>query len=42
MPGYIIDSVKSRVPIWKMEITNKGNKWLGGTLYTPDGEITFR
>lgn len=33
--GYIIDSVKSRVPIWKMEITNKGKKWLGGTLILP-------
>ncbi len=33
--GYIIDNVKSRVPIWKMEITNKGNKWLGGTLILP-------
>jgi molybdopterin synthase catalytic subunit len=32
---YIIDSVKSRVPIWKMEITNKGKKWLGGTLILP-------
>jgi molybdopterin synthase catalytic subunit len=32
---YIIDSVKSRVPIWKMEITNKGKKWLGGTLIPP-------
>jgi len=33
--SYIIDSVKSRVPIWKMEITNKGKKWLGGTLILP-------
>ena len=33
--GYIIDSVKSRVPIWKMEITTKGKKWLGGTLIPP-------
>lgn len=33
--SYIIDSVKSRVPIWKMEITNKGKKWLGGTLIPP-------
>jgi molybdopterin synthase catalytic subunit len=33
--NYIIDSVKSRVPIWKMEITNKGKKWLGGTLIPP-------
>jgi molybdopterin synthase catalytic subunit len=33
--GYIIDNVKSRVPIWKMEITNKGKKWLGGTLILP-------
>ena len=32
---YIIDSVKYRVPIWKMEITNKGKKWLGGTLIPP-------
>ena len=32
---YIIDSVKSRVPIWKMEVTNKGKKWLGGTLIPP-------
>lgn len=32
---YIIDNVKSRVPIWKMEITNKGKKWLGGTLILP-------
>lgn len=29
---YIIDNVKSRVPIWKMEITNRGKKWLEGTL----------
>jgi molybdopterin synthase catalytic subunit len=29
---YIIDNVKTRVPIWKMEITNRGKKWLGGTL----------
>ena len=33
--SYIIDSVKSRVPIWKMEITNKGKQWLGGTLIPP-------
>ncbi len=33
--GYIIDNVKSRVPIWKMEITNKDKKWLGGTLILP-------
>jgi molybdopterin synthase catalytic subunit len=32
---YIIDNVKARVPIWKMEITNKGKKWLGGTLILP-------
>jgi molybdopterin synthase catalytic subunit len=32
---YIIDNVKSRVPIWKMEITNKGKKWLGGTVILP-------
>lgn len=29
---YIIDSVKIRVPIWKMEITDRGKKWSGGTL----------
>ena len=33
--GYIIDNVKSRVPIWKMEITGNGKKWLGGTLILP-------
>jgi molybdopterin synthase catalytic subunit len=38
---YIIDNVKTRVPIWKMEITNRGKKWLGGTLIPPDKEITF-
>ena len=32
---YIIDNVKSRVPIWKMEITHKGKKWLGGKLILP-------
>jgi molybdopterin synthase catalytic subunit len=32
---YIIDSVKTRVPIWKMEITNRGKNWLGGTLILP-------
>ena len=32
---YIIDNVKARVPIWKMEITNRGKKWLGGTLILP-------
>jgi molybdopterin synthase catalytic subunit len=32
---YIIDNVKSRVPIWKMEITRAGKKWLGGTLILP-------
>ena len=32
---YIIDNVKSRVPIWKMEITKAGKKWLGGTLILP-------
>jgi molybdopterin synthase catalytic subunit len=29
---YVIDNVKTRVPIWKMEITNGGKRWLGGTL----------
>jgi molybdopterin synthase catalytic subunit len=29
---YVIDNVKTRVPIWKMEITNRGKRWLGGTL----------
>jgi molybdopterin synthase catalytic subunit len=32
---YVIDNVKTRVPIWKMEITNRGKKWLGGTLILP-------
>ncbi len=32
---YVIDNVKTRVPIWKMEITNGGKKWLGGTLILP-------
>jgi molybdopterin synthase catalytic subunit len=32
---YIIDNVKTRVPIWKMEITTRGKKWLGGTLILP-------
>jgi molybdopterin synthase catalytic subunit len=30
--SYIIDSVKTRVPIWKMEITEAGKKWLEGRL----------
>jgi molybdopterin synthase catalytic subunit len=29
---YIIDNLKTRVPIWKMEITNGDKRWLGGTL----------
>lgn len=30
---HIIENVKTRVPIWKMEITSKGKKkWLEGTL----------
>lgn len=32
---YIIDNVKTRVPIWKMEISEAGKKWLGGTLILP-------
>jgi molybdopterin synthase catalytic subunit len=32
---YVIDNVKTRVPIWKMERTNRGKKWLGGTLILP-------
>lgn len=32
---YIIDNIKTRVPIWKMEITDRGKKWLGGTLILP-------
>jgi molybdopterin synthase catalytic subunit len=32
---YILENVKARVPIWKMEITNRGKKWLGGTLILP-------
>lgn len=32
---YIINNVKTRVPIWKMEITDGGKKWLGGTLILP-------
>jgi molybdopterin synthase catalytic subunit len=29
---FIIDSIKTRVPIWKMEVTDTGCKWLAGTL----------
>jgi molybdopterin synthase catalytic subunit len=29
---FIIDSIKTRVPIWKMEVTDTGSKWLAGTL----------
>ena len=32
---YVIDNIKTRVPIWKMEETNRGKKWLGGTLILP-------
>jgi molybdopterin synthase catalytic subunit len=32
---YVIDNIKTRVPIWKMEITSVGRKWLGGTLILP-------
>ena len=32
---YVIDNVKTRVPIWKMERTDQGKKWLGGTLILP-------
>jgi molybdopterin synthase catalytic subunit len=35
---YIIENVKARVPIWKMEITIRGKKWLGGTLILPAEE----
>lgn len=35
---YIIENVKARVPIWKMETTIKGKKWLGGTLILPAEE----
>jgi molybdopterin synthase catalytic subunit len=35
---YIIENVKARVPIWKMEITVRGKKWLGGTLILPAEE----
>ena len=29
---YIIDNVKSRVPIWKKEISEEGQKWTDGIL----------
>jgi molybdopterin synthase catalytic subunit len=35
---YIIENVKARVPIWKMEITVRSKKWLGGTLILPAEE----
>jgi molybdopterin synthase catalytic subunit len=27
---YAIDSIKSRVPIWKKEISQRGHKWVEG------------
>jgi molybdopterin synthase catalytic subunit len=32
---FIIDNIKKRVPIWKLEITSTGQKWLSGTLLLP-------
>jgi len=29
---YIIDNVKTRVPIWKKEISREGQKWVEGIL----------
>ena len=32
---FIIDNIKKRVPIWKLEITSTGQKWLSGALLLP-------
>jgi molybdopterin synthase catalytic subunit len=32
---FIIDSIKTRVPIWKMEITDAGKKWSEGVTLVP-------
>jgi molybdopterin synthase catalytic subunit len=32
---FIIDSLKTRVPIWKMEITDAGKKWSEGVPLVP-------
>jgi molybdopterin synthase catalytic subunit len=29
---YVIDNVKTRVPIWKKEISEEGQKWVEGIL----------
>jgi len=29
---YVIDNVKTRVPIWKKEISEEGHKWVEGIL----------
>lgn len=32
---FIIDNIKTRVPIWKMEITDAGKKWSEGVTLGP-------
>lgn len=29
---YVIDNVKTRVPIWKKEISDENQKWVDGIL----------
>ncbi|MGE8077725.1 molybdenum cofactor biosynthesis protein MoaE [Peribacillus loiseleuriae] len=34
---YAIEQIKKNVPIWKKEIWEDGEKWVGGQTYKPSG-----